>query len=41
VFLPSGGAEKPQECYVPFKVLQCRLTAKRHGKMCKLFLNNS
>jgi hypothetical protein len=32
-FLLSGGAKKPQECLLPFKVFPCRMTAKRQGKM--------
>jgi len=40
-FLPSGGAGKPQECLLPFKVLSCRMAVKRQGKMCKLFVSSS
>jgi len=32
-FLSSGGAGKPQECLLPFKVLPHRPAAKRQGKM--------
>jgi len=34
-FLPSGGAAKPQECLLPFKVLPYRMTAKRQARNCK------
>ena len=40
-FLSSGGAGKPQECLLPFKVLPRRVAAKRLGKTCKLFIGSS
>ena len=39
--LSSGGAGKPQECLLPFKVLPCHMAAKSQGKMCKLFTDSS
>jgi hypothetical protein len=40
-FLSSGGNGKSQECLWPFKILQCRLAAKRQGKMSGLFPDDS
>jgi len=39
-FLSSGGAGKPQEGLLPFKVLPHHMAAKRQGKMCKLFMGS-